>query len=184
MVDFLNHLSFSRPLQKMEIFTSIIPRWRVCPYIPSIIKDNMVLCSVRKDILHWFCLKIHILVSTDYSIRTKSFCIFEECKRRLGPGRNLKRWRFSSPLSPYPSADIICVYSGSFGVDVDFKELVHNKQKFFKKRSHFNKNIVLIFFTTHITFKFRKHKIFFKTKNLWKFELAHLSRVKNGVVKI
>lgn len=130
--------------EKAIILSGKEPRRWVAPNIPTVIKNQMILCSGRKNILHGFRLKVHILIPTDNSVRSKALGIFEESYLRLAPCVDIIRRRISSPLMSNPSTNAISIYPRTFGIDVDFKHTSYNKQKFFDVRPHFDYNIVLL----------------------------------------
>jgi len=118
---FLKLVCVSFSSVKVGVFSGKQPRRRITPYISSIIKYQMILCSGRKYVLHRFCLKTSILVPTYNSVSSKAITIFQKSKMRFTPCVNIIRRRLSSKLCSYPSTNTICINSGTFCINIDFK---------------------------------------------------------------
>ena len=114
-------LLFSLLFIKIVILPSKKPRWRIAPYISTIVKDQMVLSSCRQNILHRFSIHATVFVPTHHTVRRKAFCIPQKIDWWLLPSIYGRKWRLSPPLSPNPSANTISINSCSFCININLK---------------------------------------------------------------
>ena len=107
-------------LPEIVVFSSIVPWRRIVPNISSIIQDNMIFCSIRKYVLHWFSVQATVLVTTYHSVRQKAFRTLKKFERFFIPSWKVRK-RLSSPLSSHPFAYLVSINPCSFGIDIHFE---------------------------------------------------------------
>ena len=152
---------------EVEVISSIEPgRW-VGPDIPSIVKNKVIFSSIRKNVLHWLCIKTCVFVSTDYSIWYEALSVFQKMLRFLVPCTEVIRRIFTCPLSTNPSTDLISIDSRTLGINIDLKQFTDSEEKLFEIGSHFDYNKVLFDFTRRYLIQLRYHKILFDLKQRW-----------------